>query len=244
MNYQEFCVEQIYNVLSLNLNNVQLNSVPYKYALKSGLIRLYPETYCLNGTEFKFWGLNFSSNTWRGKEVWKKLLCSEAAYSLCEQIENGNLKYANNKPYYEHIVPANVTYKMIMDLNITPNKNNANIVKPQIKEILDKSKLIVLTRDEAQCLDNVPNNKFNHKDEELIETWLKNGEINNHIADAAINSMKSGSSYVDTKDNGTSYARFAHLINCGIKFVWGNNKSSLTDIGLITKYLNDTNHNI
>ena len=140
MYYQEFCVNQVKNALSLGLTNDQLDSVAYKYALKGGLIRLYAETYFLSGPpkksgEFKFWAVNFGSkrNIVQGRHVWNVLLCSTKAYKLCEDIENKVVSYKTaKKPYYEHIEPANRTYKLLLKLNGTSPSTT------QIENILNR----------------------------------------------------------------------------------------------------------
>ena len=216
MYYHEFCVKTIYEILRMDISKEQLNNQVFKYAVKGGIIGQYAETYIWNGKEFKFWNLDFHTGNYQKTKIWKNLFSSTVADELCCKIAKGEVK--DNKknrtaPFYEHILPKNIIYKKIIDL-----KDNEDITEENVKAILEQSKIIMLTYDEKDCLDKAPNNCFTIEDEEVIEYLRKNGKIDDAISEEAISSMKGEKEkYLDTKENGTSYARFAHLYRCGVK---------------------------
>ena len=82
------------------------------------------------------------------------------------------------------------------------------------------------------------------KDVEIIENWRKNGKITNEDADEAIASMKSKNKYLSTNQNGTKYARFAHIYRLGVKsfFYKGITYSDDEAINGFNKYINDNSH--
>lgn len=123
-----------------------------------------------------------------------------------------NNKQNNTAPFYEHIVPKNLTYKKLIEL-----KENETITKDDVKSILEQSKLIMLTYAQKDFLDKTPHNCFNIQDEEIIENWRKIGKITEIDAKEAIASMKDKNNYLTTNENGTSYARFAHIYRLGVK---------------------------
>jgi len=243
MNYQDFCVKQIKNVLSLGYTKKQLESVSYKYALKTGVVGLYAETYLFpNGKENKFFDINFNSQNYQGKYVWKNLLGSEKAYELCLQIEEGKIKHRdkNNKKvvFYEHIEPKSITYSKCIDLNDT------NPSEDKLRSILNNSKLVILTYEEKELLDSKTYGKFNSNDESLIRDWENKGYISKEEADQTILSMKgSKGKFLGSSSNGTALARIAHLIGFGVKFCWGiNEDKDVSEIELIHTYLKDDCH--
>ncbi|MBR4251173.1 MAG: hypothetical protein IKQ15_02580 [Kiritimatiellae bacterium] len=232
MKFQEFCVRQIQHALSQGLTREQLENPVYTYALKGGLVRLYAETYYLKARdcEFKFWDLDFGSNrTVRGFRVWENLLCSRGAYALCEKMEN---RLGREQVHYEHIEPAGVTYCKLLNLN------GNNLGEARIKAILDRSKLVVLTEEEREFLDRIPNTVFTQEDRALVEQWYADGFISRAILKETLESMVGS-----TRDNGTAYARLAHLMKKGVEFVWGK-KPDLSGGELIAAYLKDKDHSI
>lgn len=233
MRFQKFCVRQIKQALSLGLTREQLESQPYKHALRVGLIRPYAETYCLRvqSSEFIFWDIDYGTNRTVGdQEVWHDLLCSEGAYALCDSMQNQDGKI---KVCYEHIEPASVIYGRLMELNGT------NPSEAAIKRILDRCKLVALTKQEMALLDKRPHSAFTDEDEELLEQWREQGLISAQIKNEALESMERGSA----KMHGTAYARLAHLVNKGVRFKWGWHPE-LRGGALIAAYLKDHNHNI
>ncbi len=232
MKFQEFCVKQIKHALSLGLTREQLDSEAYKLAVKRGFVRVYAETYCLKAipSEFVFWDIDFGArNIVHGHEVWKSLLCSEKAYALCEAMENHE---GWKKVCYEHIEPADVTYNRLVELN------GKNPSETTIKRILDRCKLVALTKGEMSLLDKRPYSSFTDEDKRLVEKWHKQGFISAQIKNEALRSMDGS-----TKMHGTAYARLAHLANKGVTFKWGQ-RLDLRGGALIAAYLKEHNHNI
>lgn len=232
MKFQEFCVKQIKNALELGLTREQLDSAAYKQGLKRGLVRTYAETYCLRGAQFEFvfWDIDFGAHRiLNGHEVWKSLLCSEAAYDLCEAMEN---QEGRKKVCYEHIEPGDVIYKRLVELN------GKNPSEAAIKRILDRCKLVAMTPDEMSLLDKRPHSLFTDEDKELIKEWNEKRLISAQIKNEALESMEGSA-----KMHGTAYARLAHLANKGVRFKWGR-RPELRGGALIAEYLKDHNHNI
>ena len=232
MKFQEFCVRQIKNALNCGLTREQLESPAYKQALRVGLIRPYAETYYLRAKriEFPFWDIDYGrSRTVKGLRVWENLLCSRGAYALCEKMEN---RVGQETVHYEHIEPASFTYGKLLDLN---GKNPSDA---QIKAILDRSKLVVLTEEEREFLDRIPHSVFTQGDRALVEQWCADGFISRAILKETLESMDGS-----TRDNGTAYARLAHLVKKEVEFVWGK-RPDLSGEKLIVEYLKDKNHNI
>lgn len=235
-NFQDFCVDQFQTALG-SLRDSQFETPSYKYALKNSLIGMYAETYMLgDGTEMKFFDINFASKKYKGRNIWKHLLTSDNAFSLCKEIEEGKQKYNKSKkaaPFYEHIEPKSVTYKALIEYNGTDKK--------EIKKLLDRSKLVVLTYQEKEYLDGMKYNVFSKDDERIIDRWKDKGLINKDEADEAIGSMKDEKGYLSTNNQGTALARIAHLIAHGVTFKWGT-KPNLREEEAIIQYLNSSDH--
>lgn len=244
MFYHEFCTKTIYTMLQMNVSKEQLNNSIFTYSIANGLIGQYSETHISNGKEFKFWNLNFHTKKYNGLKIWSNIFSSCEAAKLSFEIEEGNIKYNkqnNNAPFYEHIEPRNITYKKLIDL-----KESGNFTENDVKSILEQSKLIMLTYNQKEFLDKKPNNHFNDQDVEIIENWRKNGKITNEDADEAIISMKSKNKYLSTNQNGTKFARFAHIYRLGVKsfFYKGITYSDDEAINGFNKYINDNSHSI
>lgn len=232
MRFQNFCVRQVKNALGLGLTSEQLESGPYKHALRVGLVRAYAETYYFRAKrcEFRFEDINYGANkTVGGHEVWASLLCSEKAYKRCDSMEDRDYD-KTKRVCYEHIEPADFVYEQLIALN------GENPSEARIKRILNRCKLVVLTKEEMEFLDENPHTSFTEKDKELIGQWREKGFISSQIKNEAVASM--GGS---TKISGTAYARLAHLYNKGVRFRW-EKRPDLKGGELIAAYLKDTSH--
>ena len=234
MRFQEFCVRQIKNALDLDLTDEQLESGPFKHALRVGLVRAYAETYYLRAQrcEFRFEDRNYGANRILGAhEVWTSLLCSEKAYKRCDSMEDRDYD-KKKRVCYEHIEPADFVYEKLVALN---GKKTSEV---KIKRILDRCKLVVMTKEEMDYLDKNPHTSFTEKDEELIEQWHEEGFISARIKNEALANMEGS-----TKISGTAHARLAHLVNKGVRFRW-DKRPDLGGGALIAAYLKDHSHNI
>lgn len=231
--YHDFCISQIKSALKYKKH---FDDISFKYALKSGLIGLYAETYYLGKIEFKFFDINFGTNkNLKGHNVWKVLLGSKEAYDLCIQIENKEMEYCkkeHNAPFYEHIEPKSITYGNIMNLN----KNATDV---DIKEVLDKSKLVMLTFDQKKYLDQ-KEESFNELDEIYVKDHFSQFLSNQELS-LTIESMKEDGKFLRCNQYGNSFARMAHLLQKGIKFMLGD--VDATD-EMIIDYLKSDNHSI
>ena len=210
----------------------QLDSPAYKQALRVGMIRPYAETYYLRAQryEFPFWNINYGAHKiLSAHEVWTTLLCSEEAYRRCEAMENHE---RTKRVYYEHIEPADFIYEKLIALNGTNPSEEA------IKRILDRCKLVALTKEEQSYLDRKSHTAFTDKDKALIAQWHEEGFISARTKNEALASMEGS-----TKDHGTAYARLAHLVTKKVKFKWGQ-RPDLRDGALIAAYLKDKSHDI
>ncbi len=237
MNYQDFCIKQVKSALDLNLPKEKYESIAVKYALKSGLIGLYAETYDFDGTEMKFFRTNFSTRKYRNKRVWMNILGSKKAYDLCQRIEDGEEK-DYKKIFYEHITPKSITYESLLNKAAEFKRNDELIDEASIKTILDESKIIILTYEEKTLLDSRENSVFTSKDQLFINQWRIDGQLSETEASDAIKSM-----HGSCRDNGTAYARIAHLLTNGVELMWGV-EPMLSGLELFKKYMNYNNHNL
>lgn len=233
--YHIFCIETFENILSNKKKySKNFNNSIFKYALKSGLIGQYAETYCIDGNEMKFWNIDYHSKKHKVLNVWHVLLASKKAIEGIREIQEGtkeNSKKTNlNTPYYEHIEPKSITYEKLINLE-NSNKDN-------IRKSLQYCKLVLITKEESLFLDSKRFNLFRVQDIEILESWKKNNFITTQIFEEAKESMKKDDNFVSARDNGTAYARLAHLVAYGVEFEWQcYSNEALPQGKIISEYL-------
>lgn len=97
---------------------------------------------------------------------------------------------------------------------------------------------------EYRLLDKKGMGRFSKKDEEVLDRWR--GTIGNGNYNEAIGSMKdSGGNWLRTQENGTAYARLAHLAAHGVEFVWDADPKPYCgkpQEEIIKDYLENTNY--
>lgn len=218
MDFREMAQEMILCALNCGLSSS--SGVMYKKAVKRELIGQYAETFWLNGEEKKFYG------TFNKKEAaahpWDVILVST--------------KFDVSKPYYEHIEPISYTYSNLCSLKSLCIQN--------VKDCMRYCKIAGITKEQSAFLDKKGMGRFSKKDEEVLNRWR--GTIGNGNYNEAIGSMKdSGGNWLRTQENGTAYARLAHLAAHGVEFVWAADPKPYCgkpQEEIIKDYLENTNY--
>lgn len=218
MDFREMAQEMILCALNCGLS---ISSGPmYKKAVKRELIGQYAEVFWLNGEEKKFYG-TFNKNA-PAARPWDVILVSK--------------NFDKSKPYYEHIEPISYTYTNLCSLK--------SPCRVYVKDCMKFCKIVGLTKDESDLLDSRDSGHFNEDDEEIIEDWKE--VIGPGNCAEAIKSMRNCmGKYNSCKSNGTAYARLAHLVCNGVKFLWGADscaRGGKSQIEIIKDYLENTNY--
>ena len=223
MDFRTLSLEMILYAINSGANLLSGGGM-YVKAIKRELIGQYAETFILDRKEIKLYGKSVKSLG----NMWQVILVSE---KCIEELHKGN------EPYYEHIEPLSRIYANICSL---PKKNMTSL-----QNEMKYCKIVGLSRGEKAYLDMKPNNYFTHEDEQLLKAWEP---VIGHNVTSAIDSIKDPitGTMLNTQKSGTAYARIAHLVNHGARFVWMADpcaragKSQIEQIEIIKDYLENT----
>lgn len=220
MDFRTFSLEMILYAINSGANLLSGGEM-YVKAIKRELIGQYAETFILDGKEIKLYGKSAKSLG----DMWQVILVSE---------ECRNELRKENEPYYEHIEPLSRIYANICSL---PKKNMTSL-----QNEMKYCKIVGLSRGEKAYLDMKPNNYFTQEDEQLLKKWAP---VIGHNVKSDIDSIKDPitGTMLNTQKSGTAYARIAHLVNHGTRFVWMADpcaRAGKSPIEIIKDYLENT----
>lgn len=220
MDFRTFSLGMIHYAINSGANLLSGGDM-YVKAIKRELIGQYAETFILNGKEIKLYGKSAKSLG----DMWQVILVSEECRN---ELRKGN------EPYYEHIEPLSRIYANICSL---PKKTMTSL-----QNEMKYCKIVGLSRGEKAYLDMKPNNYFTQEDEQLLKKWAP---VIGHNVKSDIDSIKDPitGTMLNTQKSGTAYARIAHLLNHGVRFVWMADpkaREGKPQIEIIRDYLENT----
>ena len=220
MDFRTFSLEMIHYAINSGANLLSGGEM-YVKAIKRELIGQYAETFILEGKEIKLYGKSVKLLG----NMWQVILVSE---KCIKELNNGN------GPYYEHIEPLSRIYSNICSL---PKKNMTSL-----QNEMKYCKIVGLSREEKAYLDMKPNNYFTQEDQQLLKEWAP---VIGHNVKSDIDSIKDPitGAMLNTQKSGTAYARIAHLVNQGARFVWMADpcaRAGKSQIEIIKDYLENT----
>lgn len=88
---------------------------------------------------------------------------------------------------------------------------------PDVKKAMEYCKIVGITKEQGDLLDSTDSGTFTQKDEAVIDDWAE--IIGKANADEAKKSMRGEGGYLRAKENGTAYARLAHLAVLKVEFI-------------------------
>jgi len=220
MTFQELDINLIKTYLD---NKVNYTSPASRYML-GDFVGQYPEEYIDKDGAFKYWLLDYKVA--KNQNRWNYLMGSTAAIQSIKDMQENKIPLSTykkqhsidqNYPFYEHLEPRSLTCTKLLNLKA--------ITHDTIKEALQYSHLLLITKAESKLLDT---QTFNEADQEVLFSMGTE-----EYAIESLQSIRKDSKYLTCKSNGTSLARLVHLSNAGVEFYLGDKKVEPTYINFV-----------